>query len=391
MKIGFVLDDTLDSTDGVQQYVLSLGKQFTREGHDVHYLVGETRRSDIKNVHSLSRNVRVGFNKNRMSTPLPVAMSRIDRLLAQEAFDILHIQMPYSPFLGGKVVRKAAHRNIPVVGTFHILPASLLETVSVKLLGQLQQRSVHSLSHIMAVSEPAKTLLDQAYAVRSSVLPNPVDVKQYRPVRPRSKKNHTQRSIIFLGRLVPRKGCQEFLYALSALRARDKLKNVRVTICGDGPERRSLEAYAKHHKLNEYVEFVGFVSEPQKQQYLQHADIAVFPSLGGESFGIVLIEAMAAAVQTVLAGDNPGYRSVMDNREQQLVLPKDTHMFAHRLQHYISNDQARKDTFAWQQIHVKKFDVTLVASQLMQKYTEAIAKNDKKKHTKKKRGEHEYF
>jgi hypothetical protein len=80
MKIGFVLDDTLDSTDGVQQYVLTLGKWFTDQGNDVHYLVGATKRRDIPGVHSLSRNMSVRFNGNRMSMPLPAKKSEITAL-----------------------------------------------------------------------------------------------------------------------------------------------------------------------------------------------------------------------------------------------------------------------------------------------------------------------
>jgi phosphatidylinositol alpha-mannosyltransferase len=71
LTIGFVFDDSLDKPDGVQQYVLTLGDWMKKQGHSVHYLVGATTRDDIANVHSLSRNMRVAFNGNRMSVPLP--------------------------------------------------------------------------------------------------------------------------------------------------------------------------------------------------------------------------------------------------------------------------------------------------------------------------------
>ena len=104
MKIGFVLDDTLDTADGVQQYVLLVGGWLKRQGHDVHYLVGHSTRKDVDNIHSLARNVRVSFNKNRLSVPLPASTRAIKNLLKAEKFDVLHIQMPFSPFLAGKII-----------------------------------------------------------------------------------------------------------------------------------------------------------------------------------------------------------------------------------------------------------------------------------------------
>src|SRR6188474_3063449 len=119
MKIGIVGDDTLDKPDGVEQYIQTIGRWFAQEGHEVHFLVGETTRTDFPNIHSLSRNVKVRFNGNRLSIPLPANRARIRRLLAKEKFDVLYVQMPYSPFLAGRIV-KAAGPKTAVVGAFHI-------------------------------------------------------------------------------------------------------------------------------------------------------------------------------------------------------------------------------------------------------------------------------
>src|SRR4051812_41321546 len=103
LKIGFVLDDSLDKPDGVQQYVLSMGEWLRSQGHDIHYLVSTTTRSDLSNVHNLGRFVTVRFNGNAMGTPLPASGRKIKRLLRDEQFDVLHVQLPYSPFLAHKV------------------------------------------------------------------------------------------------------------------------------------------------------------------------------------------------------------------------------------------------------------------------------------------------
>lgn len=111
MKIGFVLDDSLDKTDGVQQYIITLGSWLAKQGHNVHYLVGETHRDDIPNIHSLSKNIAVRFNKNRMSMPLKADKSKIVKLLNDEQFDIIHVQMPYSPLMAGFVVSNVSQKR----------------------------------------------------------------------------------------------------------------------------------------------------------------------------------------------------------------------------------------------------------------------------------------
>ena len=103
MKICFVLDDGLDRPDGVQQYILTLGSWFARKGHEVHYMVGETERKDIPNIHIMTRNIRVRFNKNRLAMPLFASKKDIAELLVKEQFDVLHVQMPYSPQFAARV------------------------------------------------------------------------------------------------------------------------------------------------------------------------------------------------------------------------------------------------------------------------------------------------
>ena len=110
VKIGLVLDDSLDRTDGVQQYVLCVGQWLQLRGHEVYYLTGETTRTDPKRIHSLSRNVKVRFNGNQLSVPLPASYSKLRRLLTQLDLDVLHVQVPYSPFMAGRLLRLVGPR-----------------------------------------------------------------------------------------------------------------------------------------------------------------------------------------------------------------------------------------------------------------------------------------
>jgi phosphatidylinositol alpha-mannosyltransferase len=374
VKVGFVLDDSLDKTDGVQQYVLTLGNWLHHQGHEVHYLVGQTQRTDLAHVHSLSRNLQVHFNQNRMSTPLPADKAAIRRLLAAEQFDVLHVQMPYSPFLAGRIIRFAPP-STAVIGTFHIIPFSWAERVATKLLGIWLWRRNRRFDAVLSVSAPARRFARRGFFVKSQLLPNVVDVHALETVTKFPRFDDGKLNIVFLGRLVERKGCLYLLQALKRLHDLHQLDRVRVMICGKGPLEQALKTYVKKNHLSSVVHFTGYVSERDKPRYLASADIAVMPSTGGESFGIVLLEAMAAGADVVLGGDNAGYRFVLGERPDLLVDPTDIADFARTLRHFMTSSRARRQAAAWQRAYVQRFDVRLVGMELLGLYRLAVAKH----------------
>jgi phosphatidylinositol alpha-mannosyltransferase len=370
MKVGFVLDDTLDTPDGVQQYVLALGTWLSGQGHEVHYLVGQTTRTDIDHVHSLSRNVKVKFNGNRMSMPLPVSRRRIARFLAKEAFDVLHVQMPYSPMMAHRVIM-AAPAATAVVGTFHIAPNSAAVGYATRALAAWTHRSLRRFDRILSVSTAAQQFAHKTYGIDSQVLPNVVDVARFASAKPFAR-YADKPLIVFLGRLVPRKGCQVLLQAVEMLSAQDNSLDFRVVVCGRGPLEASLKQFVVAHDLGSTVSFAGFVTESDKARYLKSADLAVFPSSGGESFGIVLIEAMAASKPVVLAADNPGYAAVLGPFPDGLFPVREPADLAQKMQAYLTDAERRRKILNWQAGYVPKFDTALVGSQLLACYGDAV-------------------
>jgi phosphatidyl-myo-inositol alpha-mannosyltransferase len=371
MKIGFVLDDSLDKTDGVQQYVVTLGQWFRSHGHDVHYLVGHTERTDLPNVHSLSRNLQVHFNQNRMSTPLPANTKKIRKLLAAEEFDVLHVQLPYSPFMAAKIINNAP-ADTAIIGTFHILPFSRLEAAATRLLAAALRRSRKKFDAVVSVSDPAAKFARKRFKVKSRVVPNAVPVGHYHAGRKIRKYSDGKLNMVYLGRLVERKGCMHLLEALELLHQQNLLHFVRVLIAGKGPLLPKLEKFVRDNHLSKNVQFIGFVSEEEKPDLLASADIAVMPSTGGESFGIVLVEAMAAGTSVVIAGNNKGYRSVMAGHRDQLINPTDTKAFARTLKHFLLNANARKRAKKWQEAKAMEYDVQVVGKQLLAIYKSAL-------------------
>ncbi len=363
MKIGFVLDDSLDSSDGVQQYVLGLGEWLAAQKHEVHYLVGETKRTDIAHVHSLSKNASVRFNGNRMSMPKPAPKQPIKTLLESEQFDILHVQMPYSPFLAGRIIDNTP-AGTSVVGTFHILPYGDLQFWGARALSWWTRKQTAKLKHIWSVSEPAKEFAAQL-GISSTVLPNVIDLQRFASAKPVDTGKGAFK-IVFLGRLVERKGCLQLLQAFEELVK--SVDDVHLTICGTGPQKDMLENWVSEHALKGYVSFEGYIAEGAKAGYLAGADVAIFPSLGGESFGIVLLEAMAAGAGVVLGGNNPGYASVLGSLPRALINPKDTAGFARQLKRLHEDPKLRNNLHAKQQALVKQYDINTIGKKLVSYY-----------------------
>lgn len=363
LKIGLVIDDSLDRPDGVQQYVTGLGTWLTAQGHEVHYLAGETHNTSLQNVHSLTRNVAVSFNSNRLAIPRPASKVHISSLLQTLQLDVLHVQMPYSPFLAGRIIRAATTEAL--VGTFHILPANQLVSLGTKLMGWAQAASLSRFHAATATSIPACDYAKHTYGITCQPVPNLVDLKRFSTTPSANTVSDTP-TIVFLGRLVERKGCKHLLQAVAVLYK--LMPNVRLIVGGTGPLESELRQFVHDNQLEHVVRFEGFVAEQDKPGFLAQADLAVFPATGGESFGIVLIEAMAAGAGVVMGGNNPGYASVLGAWPDVLVEPLQTDQFAQALRALLTDSVRFKQIHTAQQQAVKQYDTAVVGKQILDIY-----------------------
>lgn len=379
LSIGFVFDDTLDVLDGVQQHILTLGRELGRRGHRVQYLVGQTSHPPVDGIHSLSRNVMVSFNGNRMRIPLPAPKAPIRRVLEARHFDLLHVQAPYSPFLAGRVIR-AANPSTALVATYHIAPTGNLQLLGGRLLGMINRRTHRRIDRVIAVSPVAASYARQTAGVPSRVVANPVDVDALRRARQAAGDQEVVRlhgqgpHLVFLGRFVARKGAGILLSALQAgERAGILPEDLHVTMAGKGPLLE--DCRRKAAALRTPVAFPGFVDEKDKPALLASSDLTVFPSTGGESFGIVLLEAIASGTAPVLAGDNPGYRSTLMGDERALVpvdSPNTPELLARRIVQALGDPSWRRNVRHDQLALLDRYDVTTVADQVEEVYRQAI-------------------
>lgn len=372
LKIGFVLDGGLEKPDGVQQYILALGEWFKGEGHEVKYLVAGEVPADNPDAVSLAANFKVISNGNRLKIPLPANRFKLKAYLQREQFDVLHVQTPYSPLMGGQLISLSAS-DTAIIGTYHVVPNTWILKVGNWLLGKWCYFTLKRFDKMFSVSTAAQAVARQDFGIESEVLPNVINYERFNLAKPLEAYSDDKLTILFLGRLVPRKGCQVLLEAVKLL-DRSDLPDFRVVIAGSGPLEDHLKDYVKKNNLSDLVEFKGYIDETDKPSLYASADISVFPSSGGESFGIVLIEAMASGQAAVLAGNNVGYSSVMAEQPGLLFNPKDSRELSALLAQYLKDSKLRNDAAKWGETYTKRFDVAVVGTKLLQAYRDALRK-----------------
>jgi phosphatidylinositol alpha-mannosyltransferase len=375
LSIGMVLDSTLDVEDGVQQYVMTMGEWLRSQGHDVHYLVGQTEKRQLPNIHSFSRNVVVKFNGNRINLPVAADTKKLQDFMVRQHFDVLHVQTPHHPLMAQRIIR-AANSDTVIVASFHILPYGRLHGVANKTLRSLLRPSLKRIDQMLAVTPAAARFEKRTFGLDAKVSPDVFDYVRFHAAKPLPKYRDEIKTILYLGRLVPRKGCKVLLEAAHLLHGKSGMPKFRVVVCSDGPMRQQLEAYVREHGLKRVVEFTGFIDDDIKPAYFASADVTVFPSSGGESFGIVLLEAMASGKAAVLAGANPGYASVMEPQPNLLFNPTDAELLAQKIEMLLKDPTQREKYAAWGEVYSKRFDVRVVGKELLRIYSDlSAAKN----------------
>lgn len=373
IKIGIILDTSLDTNEGVPQYVACIGEWLRGQDHDVHYLVGQTTKRQLPNIHSLSRNISVQFNGNRTTIPLPTSKRKLKRFMTENKFDVLYVQTPHHPLMAQRLICEA-DPSTAVVGEFHILPYDRVSRIGTKALGIWLRPSLKRFDQMLAVSSAAADFEKWAFGLEAQVVPNVFDYRLFNGAKAFPQYNNGVKTILFVGRLVQRKGCQTLLEAVYLLAQETDLPEFRVVVCGRGSLENKLKAYVDTNGLSSLVEFAGYITEEDKPRYYASADIAVFPSSGGESFGIVLLEAMASGHAAVLAGDNPGYRSVVGEKPDLLFEADDAAALAAKIKHLLLNESERTTLAKWGAEFTERFDVGIVGQELLSIFKEALRK-----------------
>jgi phosphatidyl-myo-inositol alpha-mannosyltransferase len=303
MRIAQVCPYSLTPPGGVQAQVLGLARALRGLGHEVRVLAPCDGPPPDAGVTPLGKSVPLAANGSVAPiAPDPACALRTIRALRDEEFDVVHLQEPLVP---GPTVTSLLVSDKPVVGTFHRAGASAAYAAFRPIAKGLARR----LAVRCAVSEDARATAVDAVGGEYELVFNGIEVDRFA----KADEIHVgSPSILFLGRHEPRKGLGTLLEALAHLPA-----DVQVLVASDGPQTAELQArYAGDTR----VQWLGRISDEEKAGYLRGVDAFCAPSLGGESFGVVLLEAMAASAP-IVASDLPGYRNVARPDTHALLVP----------------------------------------------------------------------
>ena len=362
MRIGLVSPYDWSHPGGVSEHIRHLGDQLRRLGHDVEVLAPSSRKDvDDPHFHRIGGVVAVPVNDSVARITLDFNLARqVGEILETQRFDVLHLHEPFMPALPLTVLRLSEAAN---VATFHAFAKSNLGYYYGRPFFRPYLKRLH---RTIAVSRPASEFVRQYFpAAHPEIIPNGVDTETFRP-------DHTAirhlrdglLNVLFVGRLEKRKGLRDLVLGFRELQ--ERVGGARLVIVGDGPLRSTVENLVSEHRL-ENVVLAGYVPAEVLPRYYASADIACFPATGGESFGVVILEAMASGLP-VVATEVPGYLSVVEAGVDALtvrprhpvelgaaltVLARDPDLRARLAR----NGLAKARRYAWREIAVRVIDV----------------------------------
>jgi phosphatidylinositol alpha-mannosyltransferase len=364
MRIGIVCPYSLDVPGGVQNHVRDLAEALIERGHHVSVLAPSESDDLPSYVVPAGRTVAVPYNGAvaRMSFG-PMVAARARRWLIDGAFDVLHLHEPATPSLSLLALWSA---ECPVVATYH---SSNERSRALSASAAILRPSLEKISARIAVSEYSRGTQVSHVGGEPVIIPNGLYVDRYASAMPRPEWRGTAGTIAFVGRLgEPRKGFPLLAKAFGAVAAERPGLRLLVVGGGDVHDARLLLPEA----VRDQVMFLGSAPDEDKAAALRTADVYVAPNTGGESFGIVLAEAMAAGA-TVLASDIPAFRRVLDDGANGVLFRNEAvDDLTEKLASLLDDGERRAALDATAAVAVRRYDWSSVAGRILRVYETVV-------------------
>jgi phosphatidyl-myo-inositol alpha-mannosyltransferase len=349
-----------DSPGGVQVHVRQLAARLREDGHEVVVLAPARGPVTEPGVRVVGRPIRIPYNGSIAPiSPRPSALRAVARELEAFRPDVVHVHEPLTPSVG---MFAALRSRAPVVATFHAYAdRSFLLAGGARALRPVWRR----LAVRIAVSEAAASFVGRTMGNGIRIVPNGVEVELFEHAGVAASLPAGRR-ILFVNRLDPRKGFAVLARAFP--RILERVPDAVLVVAGDGPERSALDRMPA--EARERVVMLGAVPHHLLPPYHAAGDVFVSPAVGRESFGIVLVEAMAAGLP-VVASDIPGYREVVrDGVEGLLVSPSDPKALAEAVVTVLTDDELARRLGSAGRERARDFSWDVVASRLEEIYRE---------------------
>ena len=368
LRIGIVCPYSWDVPGGVQNHIRDLAEFLLNNGHYVEVLAPATESDDLPGyVVSAGRAVSIPYNGAVARVLFGVgANSRVRSWINDGDFDLLHLHEPAIPSLS---LLACWAGEGAMVGTFH---AAAKYQKAIVAIGPILEPVIEKLSARIAVSESARLTLTAHLETDAIVIPNGIYADNYRDGSSRSE--WTGNTIGFLGRFEEdRKGLPVLLDALPIISR--FIPDIRVLIAGPGDSAEVLEKVDP--QLRNRVEFLGKISESDKTDFLASVSLYIAPNTGGESFGIILAEAMAGGA-AVVASDIPAFADVLGKGEfGALFESENSESLAKVIIDLLRDDSKRKQLAAAGAVHAQRFDWSQVGEEIFEVYELAMVSGSK--------------
>lgn len=379
MKIGLLIDADYTKAGGVQEYLKGLYDFLSKRGHEVYILTKKSERKfeDKRKVIEIGKSLPIKYPGTSVSMSLNWAdQTEIEEVFNQHSFDVLHLMAPFGP-LGFQLLEKSEALN---VATYHVVVEKSLQPFVLRSLTPLISPRLEKLHGCIAISEIAKNYAEKIFPGKYEVIPLGVDIKRFNPQVPKLEnfKTKDRISILFVGRLDKRKGLRYLLRAYKELS--ETKSNLELSIVGAGPLEKSLKKFCQKKKLKN-VTFFGNVADREINRYYTSADIFCSPATANETFGEVILEAMASGLP-IVAFANLGYENVFGELLKGFIVKnKSVDALTQALKILIKNEKFRKEIGGNnRKIAKKMFAWEVVGERIIEFYNKLLqrkAKNPK--------------
>ena len=368
LRIGIVCPYSWDFPGGVQNHVRDLAEFLITNGHYVEVLAPATESENLPDyVVSAGRAISIPYN-GAVARILfgVVANNRVRSWIHEGNFDLMHLHEPAIPSLS---LLACWAGEGAMVGTFH---AAAKYQKAIVAIGPILEPVIEKLSARIAVSESARLTLTAHLETDAIVIPNGIYADNYRDGSPRQEWQGN--TIGFLGRFEEdRKGLPVLLKALPIISR--FIPDIRVLIAGPGDSEEVLDNVDP--QLRNRVEFLGKISEEDKADFLASVSLYIAPNTGGESFGIILAEAMAGGA-TVVASDIPAFADVLGNGQfGALFESENSESLAKVIIDLLRDERKRRDLAAAGALHAQRFDWGQVGEEIFEVYELAMMNGQK--------------
>ncbi len=377
MKIALVTPYDYPYPGGVTEHLMHLDREFRARGHDTRVIAASTEDQDAldSNVIKVSGAVApIPFAGSTARITLsPQVYRRVKKILTDEKFDVVHVHEPAVPLLCLTVLR---HSHAVNVGTFH----AYRETNTLYQYARpLARRIFGRLDGRIFVSEAVRDYITHYFPGDYRIIPNGISYERFASpaLRPIERYDDGRPNILFVGRMEKRKGFRHLIRAYPYIKA--AVPNARLLVVGaySDEEKAPFIRYARTHHLRG-IHFIGWVSREDLPRYYRTATVFCAPSTGFESFGIVLLEAMAAGLP-IVASDIAGYRLVLNDSVQgRLVQPENEIALADSIVELLRDPSARASMSAYGRATAAQYDWPLIAQRVLDYYGELLERRASK-------------